>query len=106
MDFVDVALYFAYILLFLVITAAVFLPIFYANRRASSSRHVLLFLGALLAIFAMNFFLESRAVDSAYAISALTSQWIGGMLTTMYYLVGLCVCGILFLEVARFTKSF
>lgn len=97
----------AYILIALAIVSAVVLPLVNAVSNPKSLLMGAIGLVALGLIFLISYAASSSEVTEAYAtvgVDSGESQIVGGLLITMYILLGASVVGIVFTEILKIVK--
>ena len=105
---IDILLYVGYFLIAIAAIAAIVLPLI----KAMDNPRTLITIGAgivgLLIIFFIAYALSDGTLDPSYAAydvnDSTTLKLIGGLMVTMYALLGLAFLGILVTEVSKFFR--
>ena len=104
----DIIIFWAYILLLLTIAISIIAPIIYYFKNPAKAKTVLTGIVIFVVLFFIGYFLASGNIQGdvyqKYAITANTSQIIGGMLITTYILGGLAILAIIYASIAKFFK--
>ncbi len=108
MDSIDIILYISYALTILAAVAAILFPLVNSIGNPKSLVKTGAGLLALAIIFFISYaisgneFTEYQAAE--FDMNATLSQFVGGILTTMYLLTGIALVGIVYTEVSKMIK--
>ena len=103
----DYGLIGAYILMAVALVSAIVLPLINAISNPKSLLLGLIGLVSLGIIFLIGYSISGSEATEAYATSGVgsgESKVIGGLLITMYILIGVAIIGIIFTEVSKILK--
>ena len=101
---INFALIFAYILVGIAVICVIVLPLFKAIDDPKTLVGTAIGLGILFVLFGISYAVSSDEVLPRYItfdVGSGISKFIGGLLTTMYLLLGAGVVGIVYTEVSK-----
>ena len=102
--FVDIALYFTYLLLLGGVALALVFPLIQAVKQPSASFKPLIAIGGLALFMLITYFLASdtlTATDIRYGVDIGTSKLISAMVYSVYFCIFLAFVGIIYGEFAK-----
>ena len=108
MDFVEIGLKLTYTLLGIGVLAAIFMPLFQAvTQDPKSLGRAAVGVGFLVVVYLIGFAIANSEVTSTYTefgVGSAISKRVGGLLITMYILMGCALLGIVFTEISKLVK--
>jgi len=107
MDFFDIFLYGAYLLVLLAALGAIVLPLVNALGNPKSLLKSLLGIGVLGVLFLISWAISGNEVTNVYTqfdINSTSSKVIGGVLITTYILMVIAIVSIIFSEISKLVR--
>ncbi|WKK80518.2 hypothetical protein [Marivirga arenosa] len=107
MEFVDILLYGAYLLVIVAALGAIVLPLISALSQPKSLLKSLIGVLAIGVIYVVSWSISGDEVTAKYIkfdITSTSSQVIGGVLITTYLLMGIAVISIVYSEISKLIR--
>ena len=104
MDFVDIVLYFGYLMVTISALLAIGFPLYIASKNLKSLISTGIGFGSILFLFLIAWLVSGNEVNPSYiefGVDESLSKFIGGMLNLVYLLAGIAVIGIIVSELRK-----
>jgi hypothetical protein len=104
---VDAGLYIGYILFFIAVAAAIFMPLAKSLQSPGELKKPLIAILAMVALFAISYALTGSDLtpeQAAKGITETTSKLVGAGLTLFYLISGIAVLGLIYSEINKAFK--